>query len=680
MKREKSHADDPRLTAYALGELEGEERAEIEALLEENEEARELVEATRALASSLEAQLAAESAPGLSAEQRRAIEERAARGRGRRTARLLSWRSVAAVALAASVLGIAGLWATRPEVGVFGRRAAQAPAGSAWKPQLSVPANGRYVRRLDFGFGADSEAAQITMLERSGYTGAEGTVSAPPEADGPARRFDRDGDEVELLLRSLGYVDSAERSTEEYERIVENPFFPPRFEPLSTFSIDVDSASYANVRRFLKSGTRPPPDAVRIEELVNYFPYAYAGPGDAEAPFAVHVEVTQAPWQPAHRLVRIGLASRAIDARERRPANLVFLLDVSGSMNDAAKLPLLKRALEMLVLELGERDRVAIAVYAGSSGLVLPSTPASYKVTILESLERLGAGGSTNGGEGIQLAYRVARKSFLEGGINRVILATDGDFNVGVTSDGALERLIEEEAQSGVFLTVLGFGTGNLKDAKMEKLSNRGNGNYAYIDSLLEARKVLVEELGATLETIAKDVKIQVEFNPLEVAGYRLIGYENRILQHQDFDDDTKDAGEIGAGHTVTALYEVVPAGRGLAVPGEPELRYQGEREASAAAFAGELLTVNLRYKEPTGTESRLLALPVRDDGKAFHDASEDTRFAASVAAFGMLLRGSAHCGAATFADVRTWALESRGDDEGGYRAEFLELVELAAD
>jgi len=347
-------------------------------------------------------------------------------------------------------------------------------------------------------------------------------------------------------------------------------------------------------------------------------------------------------------------------------------------MNTPHKLPLLKRAMQMLVRNLDERDRVAIVVYAGASGLVLPPTSCDYGEVILQAIERLGAGGSTNGGQGIELAYRIASENFLRGGINRVILATDGDFNVGTTDQGSLVRLIEEQAKTGVFLTVLGFGMGNLQDSTLELLADKGNGHYAYIDTLLEARKVLVEEMGATLETVAKDVKIQVEFNPLEVAGYRLLGYENRILAAQDFNDDTKDAGEMGAGHTVTALYEIIPVGTPVPAPDAIVLEYQTVRQPVNAAFTDEILNLKVRYKDPDGSVSRLVELAVRDSGKSFYATSDDTRFAASVAAFGMVLRESEYRGGADFDAILAWAMESLGDDPGGYREEFLGLVRQA--
>lgn len=464
-------------------------------------------------------------------------------------------------------------------------------------------------------------------------------------------------------------------NTESYDYIEENTFRSARQEPLSTFSIDVDGASYSNVRRFLQDGQRPPADAVRVEEMVNYFDYDYPQP-TGETPFAVVTEVGAAPWQPAHRLVHVGLQGRALPEDERPASNLVFLLDVSGSMNSPDKLPLLKQGFRMLTEELRPEDRVAIVVYAGSSGLVLPSTPGDRKAEILEALSRLQAGGSTAGAAGLRQAYEVARQHFVEDGNNRVILATDGDFNVGLSSDAAMVRLIEEERASGVFLTVLGFGTGNLKDSKMEKLAGHGNGNYYYLDGPLEAKKVLVSELGSTLFTIAKDVKIQVEFNPATVAGYRLVGYENRLLADEDFDDDTKDAGELGAGHTVTALYEVIPVGAetDVVIPTRGTLKYQDEPRTTNGS-ADELMTVKLRYKEPDGEASRLLEQVVRVPGDRVQP-SDDFTFSAAVASFGMLLRDSAFKGEATTARVLRLAREARGEDPHGYRAEFIRLVE----
>ena len=436
---------------------------------------------------------------------------------------------------------------------------------------------------------------------------------------------------------------------ESYAKIDENPFLEAARAPLSTFSIDVDTASYSNTRRFLNDGQLPPRDAVRIEELINYFPYDYPQP-TGNAPFSVTAEVAGCPWNPQHKLVHIGLQGRKISTEDLPPANLVFLIDVSGSMNEPRKLPLVKSSLRTLAEQLSARDRVAIVVYAGTSGLVLPSTPGDRKGEIIAAIDRLEAGGSTNGGEGIQLAYRVAQDNFIRGGTNRVILSTDGDFNVGVTGDDALVRLIEEKRKSGIFLSVLGVGTGNLNDSMMEKLADRGNGNYAYIDTEAEARKALGEQVGGTLLTIAKDVKIQVEFNSRAVSGYRLIGYENRLLADRDFNDDRKDAGEIGAGHTVTALYEIVPAGQKVENPGVDALKYQQPaRDAQdAPQGTGELLTIKLRYKEPNADASKLLSVGVADNNASYRNASENFRFA------------------------------SAGADLHGYRTEFVRLVERA--
>ena len=462
---------------------------------------------------------------------------------------------------------------------------------------------------------------------------------------------------------------------ERYAEIDENPFLDARRAPLSTFSIDVDTASYSNVRRFLKDGQLPPKDAVRIEELVNYFEYDYPQPvGDT--PVSVSTEAAVCPWNTKHKIVQIGLQGKKVSLDNTPPANLVFLLDVSGSMNSPDKLPLLKDGLKMMINQLKPQDRVAIAVYAGSSGLVLPSTSISYKGEILGALDRLEAGGSTNGGAGINLAYTVAENNFIPGGNNRVILATDGDFNVGTTSDDALVNLIEQKRKSGVFLSVLGFGTGNLNDSMMEKLSNKGNGNYAYIDSRDEARKALGEQVAGTLLTIAKDVKIQVEFNPALVAGYRLIGYENRLLADRDFNDDQKDAGEIGAGHSVTAIYEVVPAGVPLENDGI-ELKYS-ETERSDTRFTNELMTVKLRYKEPDGDESKLLTMGVLDNAIPVENASQNLRFAASVVQFGLLLRDSRYRGNSSFAMARQLAASAASNDLKGYRSEFLELLDQA--
>jgi Ca-activated chloride channel family protein len=487
---------------------------------------------------------------------------------------------------------------------------------------------------------------------------------------------------VEFGLEEEGRVTTPEPSfgpsIESYAAIEDNPFHVVADEPLSTFSADVDTASYSNVRRFLSHGTAPPKDAVRVEEMINYFDYDHPAPAGND-PFGVAIEVTDTPWNARTRLARVTLAARDVERSERPAANLVFLLDVSGSMRPHNKLPLVKRAMTLLTQQLEDRDTIAIVVYAGASGLALPPTPGSDRATILDSLRRLEAGGSTAGAAGLKLAYGTAWENFVPGGINRVILATDGDFNVGVTSHSELLSIIERDAKRGVFLTALGFGMGNYKDDRLEQLADRGNGNYAYIDTLAEARKVLVEEVSGTLVTVAKDVKFQVEFNPVEVGAYRLIGYENRLLAHRDFNDDTKDAGEVGAGHTVTVLYELVPPdGVGTDAEVDP-LRYRRKSEPSKAARSGELFTLKIRFKRPDGDTSTLRTYPVHDEGLALAAASDDTRFAAAVAAFGMRLRQSAPVRDFGWAEIRDLAAGAIGRDAHGHRVQSLELMDRAS-
>ncbi len=464
-------------------------------------------------------------------------------------------------------------------------------------------------------------------------------------------------------------------NTEDYNVITDNPFQRPGSNPLSTFSIDVDTASYSNVRRFLQQGQLPPKDAVRLEEMINYFSYDYPQP-EGDRPFSINTDVAAAPWNPQHKLVQIGLQGKQLQTLQ--PSNLVFLVDVSGSMQPPNKLPLVKQSLCLLVNQLSPQDKVTMVVYAGNAGLVLPPTPGNQKEKILAAIDNLEAGGSTAGGAGIELAYKIAQENLLKGGNNRVILATDGDFNVGVSSDGELVRLIEQKRDRGIFLTVLGFGMGNYKDGKMEQLANKGNGNYAYIDNLMEAKKVLVKDLRGTLFTIAKDVKIQVEFNPAKVQAYRLIGYENRLLRDQDFNDDTKDAGEIGAGHTVTALYEIIPVGvtSSVKLPTVDPLKYQQQNQSSPTTASDELMQVKLRYKQPTGSTSQLLIEVIRDRDVTAISASNNLQFAAAVAMYGMLLRDSEFKGQTTIDTVLRLANQAKGRDAEGYRAEFINLVE----
>ena len=464
-------------------------------------------------------------------------------------------------------------------------------------------------------------------------------------------------------------------NTEEYDGIEENIFHRPTDKPLSTFSIDVDAASYSNVRRFLNLGQKPPKDAVRIEEMINYFTYDYEGPTDNH-PFSIHTSYSQAPWNEKHLVAHIGLQGKRIDVVELPPSNLVFLIDVSGSMSAQNKLPLLKSSMKMLVNEMRPNDRISIVVYAGAAGLVLPPTDGENKAAIVNALEKLQAGGSTAGGAGIQLAYKVAKEQFVDGGNNRIILATDGDFNVGASSNAEMQRLIEEKRNQGIFLTVLGFGMGNYKDSKMEILADKGNGNYAYIDNIQEAKKVLVTEFGGTLFTIAKDVKIQVEFNPAEVQAYRLIGYENRKLRDEDFNDDAKDAGELGSGHTVTALYEIIPVGINSEFGSSVDaLKYQNNVPVSNQS-KGELLTVKIRYKQPEGSKSDLIVRTMNNDDLNVED--RNLQWAAAVAGFGMLLRDSEFKGELNFNKVLSLAKAAKGSDDYGYRSEMINLIEIA--
>ncbi len=726
-------ANDPRLTGYALGELDAAECALVEALLSTSSDARKIVEETKHSAQLLVQELEREATCGLSTEESASVKDaiggheesdvRAGTARRR-------WRRWIPVGIAASLL--AGAITVSITVPTLSRARETAKRTTLASEQVASATSGdrqfefHDIPRLSYGYQlpyqrGSEEGGSVLRFYRQA-TGNDGHTAFGDEGagtldrqQGGERAFsvllgqdgrgnsqigqaasdvwaingvvpDSDGDGFhDLAVGSFGFGTPADFDTEAYARVVDNPFRAVMNSPLSTFSIDVDTASYANVRRFLGQGQLPPPDAVRIEEMINYFSYDYPQPA-SEEPFSVTVETATCPWMPEHRLMRVGLKGLEFEREQRPSCNLVFLLDVSGSMQPANKLPLLKQAMGMLVDELFDDDRVAIVVYAGASGLVLPSTTADNNETILHALDNLQAGGSTNGGAGIQLAYDLATENFIEGGVNRVVLATDGDFNVGITNEGDLTRLIEEKARSGVFLSVLGFGMGNYNDSTLEKLADKGNGNYAYIDTLREAQKVLVDQIGGTLVTIAKDVKIQIEFNPAAVAAYRLIGYANRLLAPQDFNDDAKDAGEIGAGHTVTALYEIVPAGVEIDLPGAQQaerpgvdpLKYQSETQLSDAAANGELLTVKLRYKEPDGDVSKLIERVVVDSGASFDETSRDFRFAAAVASFGMMLRSSPTIEGWTFDAVLELAAEAVGEDENGYRAEFLGLVEKA--
>ncbi|MGN6353848.1 MAG: YfbK domain-containing protein [Parafilimonas sp.] len=468
-------------------------------------------------------------------------------------------------------------------------------------------------------------------------------------------------------------------NTEGYDHIVENPFLKTNDNPLSTFSIDVDAASYANIRRFINDGRLPPPGAVRIEEMINYFNYSYPQPQD-DAPFSINTEIAGCSWNAQHKLVMIGLQGKKISIQNLPASNLVFLIDVSGSMNEPDKLPLVQSSIKLLVDQLRPQDKVALVVYAGNAGLVLPSTSGEEKMKIKDAIDALEAGGSTAGGAGIKLAYKTAGNNFIKGGNNRVILCTDGDFNVDQSSEDELQTLIEKERSTGVFLSVLGFGTGNYQDAKMQTLADKGNGNHNYIDNISEAKKVFVNEFGGTLFTIAKDVKLQIEFNPEKVQGYRLIGYENRLLDKEDFNDDQKDAGELGSGHTVTALYELIPAGiKDTLLKDVDALRYQKIKPLSKRNFNDEVMNIELRYKKPDSDKSVLIEHPLKDENIAFNSTSDNFRFATAVAAFGMLLRNSEYKGVADFSTVRDMAQSAIANDEEGYRNEFINLVKKAS-
>jgi Ca-activated chloride channel family protein len=693
---------DPRITAYALGEIPAAEREQFEQEMAESDLLQSEVDAMLRLGKSLEA-LPKNTRRFDSATREKLIAEFAREQKARRTGRksfvvMLSATLgvAAAVALFVGLSNIdlgrlqsgSGPWAN----GAYFPRDAAPPvtaqrsmAASAYipRPRLATAAKTASPSLAEDKIVAAPEKFVTNMIVAAMPAPVARHRAPLPEAAAPQEHVLAKEREPASLTSEVAEAQqlkaaTANFNTEAYAAIRENEFVTTQENPLSTFSIDVDTASYSNVRRFLQDDETPPAEAIRTEELINYFRYDYPQP-IGEDPFSVNLEVGRAPWNTERGLVRIGLKGRESAAEERAPANLVFLIDVSGSMEEPDKLPLLQRSLSALVENLSKQDHVAIVTYAGSSGLVLASTAGAKKSEILDAIENLRAGGSTHGSEGIRLAYETAREQFREDGNNRVILCTDGDFNVGVTNESELQKLIERERESGVFLSVLGFGTGNLNDSTMELLADKGNGNYAYIDSISEGRKVLVEQMGSTLFTIAKDVKIQVEFNPARVAGYRLIGYENRLLAKEDFNDDKKDAGEIGAGHTVTALYEIIPVGQ--AVPGLPSvdpLKYQ-RLEQDPSATSDELLTVKLRYKAPDGDKSRLIEVPLRaKDIPAFDAASEDFRFASAVAAFGMKLRGSPEAGEVSWSDIQKITRGALGNDPGSYRAEFLTLLEKA--
>jgi Ca-activated chloride channel family protein len=772
----KIDANDPKWTAYALGEITDEkESAEINSILEESEEMRRLVENIRRTAGFLKEELRAEQPIGLTQAQREHIKDQVGAGKG-----WFGWKPAWALATAAAAILMISFVAVRhvrqiepaspnsqiasvmpKELPPMPQRQtemldesrtsmnsapsaelkskADSPSVAQLKPYTNLNKDKEIASAaappisLESGLSAGTvlsekkantlplvssnavDAVKATGGVAGGVVGGSaggtggGVASGMFQADmlaetsAPASLSVMRSN-VAAVAQKDGITANAARygrpwpaplppshkgmpppwqkpggdfNTEAYNNILDNPFLDAAQNPLSTFSIDVDTASYSNVRRFLESGSLPPKDAVRIEELVNYFDYDYKGPKN-DKPFAANFEITEAPWKPEHRLLRIGLKGREIDPGKRPDGNLVFLLDVSGSMADENKLPLVKESMSLLVDQLTESDRVAIVVYASDTSVFLKSTSGDQKEKLRHAIERLHAGGSTNGASGIQLAYQTAKDSFIKGGINRVILATDGDFNVGITNQGDLTRLIDEKAKSGIFLSTLGFGMGNYKDSTLELLANKGRGNYAYIDTPNEAKKVLVEQINSTLVPIAKDVKIQVEFNPQHVSSYRLIGYEDRVMAKEDFNDDAKQAGVIGAGHAVTALYEIVPVGVSESKPGVDPLKYQKPPQASSAAHSDELLTVKIRSKEPEKDTSVLSEFSVKESKEKFSDASRDFKFAAAVAAFGMALRDSQYKGSANLESALEWAKAGKGDDKHGYRQEFIRLVHRA--
>ena len=796
--------DDPKLTAYALGELDHAERAAIEAELEKSFACQRAVEEIRETAALLEKKLAAEELPGLAFAQKRKIENQLKESVGRPAVslwRILVYGGVSAAA-ACFILAMFVPALSKPKSETQ-HLALNSQSNSQLKPQPPAPERKAPVEMVvqsapvappvqpaqvvvlpvatpppaassklgkdANGLSVNNQTAASSPVEAKSDTSLTalnaGTPALSPPVDKPvggvvtanagsspqsvpgvvalngvngqsgggsvggrggrggggggigggggggrgaSLYYNFPGDSRVVINDSLDQVVIVEgrhsadvpvlgdiplqgrlfrsgggrqTDTAAYPHLIENSFLTALNHPLSTFSIDVDTASYANVRRFLNEGRMPPPDAVRIEEMVNYFRYNYP-PSRGEDPFAAKIEIAGCPWNSEHRLVRVGLKGREIAQDKRPPSNFVFLIDVSGSMQPPERLPLIKQALRQLVKKMTENDRVAIVVYASNAGIKLESTSCSQKEKILQAIDELDAGGSTAGAAGIQTAYGVAQENFIKGGVNRVLLCTDGDFNVGITDQSQLVKMIQDKAKSGVSLTTLGVGTDNYKDALMQKLADKGNGNYAYLDTLEEAQKVLIEQMSGTLVTIAKDVKIQIEFNPAQVSAYRLIGYEKRMLRQEDFNNDAKDAGEIGAGHTVTALYEIVPVGGEIRGGEVDDLKYQHLAEEQPERYVSdgskELLTLKLRYKQPDGDKSRLLEFSVTDNGRRFNNASTDFKFAAAVAEFGMLLRDSEFKGSSSYGAVLELAGEAKGADAEGYRSEFLNLVRKA--
>lgn len=696
----KINLDDPNLTAFALGEPSANEHAAMAQAVASSPEAQSYVAETQQLARLLKSEYAAEQ--NLPPERSPNVVRMETQ---RRLWSSTQWGSLAAALAIFAVLGAFAISTIQRERGTIAQKMPSerkvnlplADSSTIVEAIPEPPVEGPAATSAQQDLLAQQPAAPppnpFPELRDEKQSSADTRPRAMKHSYAAAGKYAESAPAYAKPMPTTGTLGETELpsryrqdfDTATYDHVSENPFLPAATNPLSTFSIDVDTASYSNVRRFINSGSLPPKDAVRVEEMINYFSYDYREP-EADKPFSIDLDATACPWDPTHRLLRIGLKAREVASENRPASNLVFLLDVSGSMTPPERLPLVKQAMRLLVDKLTEKDRVAIVIYAGGSGLALQSTTGDRKETILQALEDLKAGGSTNGAEGIELAYKVAADNFVKGGVNRIILATDGDFNIGVTNQGDLIRLIEAKAKSGVFLSVLGVGTDNLKDSTMQKLADKGNGNYAYLDSIDEARKVLVQQVNGTLMTVAKDVKIQVEFNPARVASYRLIGYEKRMLRKEDFKDDKVDAGEIGAGHTVTALYEVVPAGTGAtdlaaSVPPVDPLKYQASGAVPPATArvdpksSQEMVTVKLRHKKPDGDTSELTERSFVDNGSKFENAAPDLKFAAAVAEFGMILRDSQFKGKGTIGAVIEWALEGKGRDAAGYRAGFIELA-----
>lgn len=720
----KLHLDDPRLTAYALGELEGAEAAEFKKLLEENPEAMQFVREIQGTADLLKSEFDKEEEVPLT----RSMRDNLYKISEPKKKFSWQWLSLSGGLIAAGVVAVLISKEQYPQLKTVPEEVAQALAVRApeapavqvapskeTKPSVVSAAHVAedkveegYTFAKDDSAKAPQPKQEMEIEEkfadsdsslRLGHRGgvvAQGAAGAALKAKDPSKvgmfaafggggirkRLDK-GYEGSGELIGHGtkarkiYPSPLSHDSESYAAYKENEVTMVADQPLSTFSIDVDTASYSNVRRLLVSSQWPMKDAVRVEELVNYFKYNYEPPKD-EKPFATHIEIAANPWNKNTKLMRIALKGKEIPEKARPAANLIFLVDTSGSMDQENKLPLLKKSLNLLVDGMRAQDRIALVTYAGETRVALASTSGENKTVIKKAIEELGASGGTNGGAGIELAYDIAQKNFIKEGTNRVILATDGDFNVGITSEGELNKLIESKAKSGVFLSVLGFGLGDLRDSNMQRLADKGNGNYAYIDTLREARKALVEQAGGTLVTIAKDVKIQVEFNPAFVSKYRLIGYEKRMLAAQDFNDDGKDAGEIGAGHTVTAFYEIYSADDKTGAKVDP-LKYQ-EATKPKTLPSKEIVNVKLRFKQPTGDKSELLEFPVQNTEQSFESASSDFKFAACVAEFGQMLKDSQYKGDGSYGKLIeiAGANTKLNGKEDPYRKEFIELIKKA--